>query len=83
MMLYCGNLIMDVVDKLCHFGYHAYMASIVPIVNKSMKSKKTDYVLMRRLNNQRTVIVFEIKHGVGSVLGALKRYLAQLFLECC
>lgn len=80
----CGIMLLHVVDHLhLQEEEQRYQLTIYPIVKKfsdERKNKKSDYVLLR-LRNKRSMIIFELKLSVGSVIGACKDSLAQLFLE--
>ena len=69
-----------------HLAEHLedYYVKVFPVIkanpNDRHSNKRSDYSLVR-LNNQRTVIVCEVKFGITQELGALSQEFAQLFLE--
>ena len=71
---------------ISHLAEHLedYYVKVFPVIkvnqNDRCSIKRSDYSLVR-LNNQRTVIVCEVKFGITQELGALSQEFAQLFLE--
>ena len=78
--LYCGITLLHIVDYLHSQEGEKYQLIIYPVVKTFSDDKKSDCVLVR-LMNKRSMIVFELKLNVGSVLTGCKDSLAQLFLE--
>ena len=80
----CGNIVVHIVDHLQFPTVNTYSVKIVSVVKEvvadARKNKKTDYVIMR-LVNQQTVVVVELKPIISKDLGYLEKELAQLFLE--
>ena len=80
----CGIMLLHVVDHLHHQEEEQrYQLTIYPVVKKfsdERKNKKSNYVLLR-LRNKRSMMIFELKLSVGSVIATCKDSLAQLILE--
>ena len=83
-VLVCGNILAHIVNHLQSPSDDTYSIKIFSIVKEviedARKNKKTDYIIMR-LINQRTVVVVELKPIISEDLGYLEKELAQLFLE--
>ena len=69
--IYCGIMLLHVVDHLHSQEEQKYQLTIYPVVKKFSDDKKSDYVLVR-LRNKRSMIIFELKLSVGSVISACK-----------
>ena len=76
----CGIVLLHIVDHLHRQEEEKYQLIIYPVVKTFIdrrKNKRSDYVLIR-LMNKRSVIVFEIKLSVGSVISACKESLETM-----
>ena len=96
--LYCFNATIERDNKeftiLCfslfisHLAAHFedYYVKVFPVVKANpsdrRSEKRSDYTLVM-LNNQRTVLVCEIKFGISQEVAAVSVEFAQMFLEEC
>ena len=76
-----SHIVIELNEKI---GKVVYKGRVEPVVfhneDDSRKDKKSDYAILK-IVNRRTVLVVEIKSGIGTELYSVKTELAQLFLE--